>query len=332
MPSLLKLTALTGLLLATTPAVSLAGKHEMRTPKDKGKDKDFVVGALSVKVLGQSGKFSVTRGKMGKKKNTESKVVIEMDSLTEVNAAGKTVGKAGKEKHSLNSFASQEFSYTVEDMAESKVDANSTATAAKVSFESTIQTGSKIGVDTYLIMGKGEVGTLTERWPVQPGDMKFNIMLSDWAWCGDSGVTCGKNEVGAFIDLDIQIKGKKPKPEKKNGTTTGKNGTKTKPQKFDLGDGATIDLSNLVKLDGVWQSMPEGYPKMVTKGSKQVYTFRFPKFTKTGFYDPVLGFDENVEGEEPADGSNSNGAASSSCMAVSTAAAVLVLSVCSWFV
>jgi len=329
MPSLIKLLALTGLTLAATPA-ALAGKNlkGKPAPKDKGKDKDFSVGALSVKVLGQSGKFSVTRSKMGKKKNTRSKVVIEMDSLTEVSAAGKVVGKAGKEKHSLNSFASQEFSYTVEDMQASLVDANSTAKAAKVSFESEIQTGSKIAVDTYLIMGKGDVGTPTERWSVQPGDMKFNIMLSDWAWCGDSGVTCKQGEVGAFIDLDIQIKGKKPKPEKKKNGTATANSTRP-PQKFELGDGATVDLSNLVQLDGVWQSMPTGYPKLVTKGSKQVYTFRFPKFTKTAFYDPVLGFNENVEGE-PEEDEESNGASSSATLSV--AATMLALSACTWSV
>ena len=36
--------------------------------------------------------------------------------------------------------------------------------------------------------------------------------------------------------------------------------------------------------------MPEGYPKFELKGSKQSYTFRFPKFTDTAFYDPIVGF------------------------------------------
>ena len=278
---------------------------DKETGKDKGKDKKFTVGDLQIDIKGQSGKVGVKRMGMGKKKNTASNVIIEMDSLTEVSESGQEVGKTGKVKHSFKSFATQEFSYTVEDLTEKKIDENSTATAAKIKFESTIQTGSKLAVETYLVKKAGEVGTPTEKWSVQPGDMKFNILMTDWVWCEAS--TC-KEGAGKFIDLDIEIKGKKDKPEKKDEASgaTSKNATKKKKaKKYSLGDGASLDLSSLVKLDGNWTTMPDGYPKLVTKGGKQIYTFRFPRFKSAAFYDPVIGFDSSVEASADEDSASS---------------------------
>merc|ERR1719199_1075060 len=57
--------------------------------------------------------------------------------------------------------------------------------------------------------------------------------------------------------------------------------------------------------------MPEGYPKFELKGSKQSYTFRFPKFTDTAFYDPIVGFsstEADAEEAEKKDSDNSDGA------------------------
>ena len=34
--------------------------------------------------------------------------------------------------------------------------------------------------------------------------------------------------------------------------------------------------------------MPEGYPKLTIQGSKNIFTFRFPKFTTKAVYDPTV--------------------------------------------
>ena len=39
-------------------------------------------------------------------------------------------------------------------------------------------------VDTFVFDQVGTVGTPSERWTVARGDMKFNIELNNWEWCG----------------------------------------------------------------------------------------------------------------------------------------------------
>ena len=43
--------------------------------------------------------------------------------------------------------------------------------------------------------------------------------------------------------------------------------------------------------DGDWVDTPTGYPKIETKGSKQLFVFRFDNFTKSVMYDPQIDLD-----------------------------------------
>lgn len=297
-------------------------KNKGRAPGDpgdeidtssKGKDKAVTQGDLTVDVKGQSGKFSVTRNNLGKAKK-KSSVTVNIDSITEVDSKGNTVGQKGKVKHSVNSLARQDFTFTV---AKENVlaGANATAKATRVTFNTSLDTGSNLVVETLLVSSKGTVGTDTEAWTVLPGDMKFNLALSKWVFATD----------GAFVDIELEIKGSKKEPKqrekgKKIHADKNKKGKKlrfleshTKKEKknkgFDLGDGAVLELSDKILIDGVWASMPEGYPKFELKGSKQSYTFRFPKFTDTAFYDPIVGFSStDADAEEAENNESSDGA------------------------
>lgn len=40
--------------------------------------------------------------------------------------------------------------------------------------------------------------------------------------------------------------------------------------------------------------MPQGFPKIIQKGSRQLFVFRFRKFSTSVFYDPLLNIDANV--------------------------------------
>mmetsp|Transcript_42436 Transcript_42436/g.51715 ORF Transcript_42436/g.51715 Transcript_42436/m.51715 type:complete len:366 (+) Transcript_42436:100-1197(+) len=289
--------------------------------------KAITVADLSVKISGKSGSVSISRDKMGKKKDKKSNVKITIDSLREIALNGDIVGEKGNEKHSVQSFTNKDFTFLVEDtditLTEPRDDNNSdnstttnvfsntkndtasgitkdalvtTAQGVNISFSTSLDTGSEMDVYTYFFSKAGEVGTVTEKWAVQPGDMKFNIGLKNWVWCDPC-----PDGTGAFVELDIEIKGEKNKPQpkpKKNETTKpdpkepkkGKGLEKT----WDLGSGATLDLSDLVMVDGNWTNMPEGYPKLVMKGDKQMYTFRFPRFNDHAFYDPIVKFDPNA--------------------------------------
>lgn len=45
--------------------------------------------------------------------------------------------------------------------------------------------------------------------------------------------------------------------------------------------------------DGDWVDTPTGYPKIETKGSKQLFVFRFDKFSKSVMYDPQIDLDSS---------------------------------------
>ena len=154
------------------------------------------------------------------------------------------------------------------------------AGATKISFSTPFKglEDSRLTVDTYSITRAGDVGTDSETWAVRSGDVKFNLALSNWHWCGD-GAECSKgqkSQVGAFIDVVISVKGSgEPK--------VGSDGNSV-----ELGGGATIELSNRVFVDGEWTTMPEGFPAVDTQGSSTKFTFRFPKFSESALYDPVV--------------------------------------------
>jgi hypothetical protein len=252
-------------------------------------------GGMEVKFMGKSGKFAVFRKAEGEKDKNQIK--FEIAELRELAADGVTeVGAKAKPKHQLKNFKKTEFSFDVVQGA-----AVGEATATKVSFKSNIEGVGTLKVDTFLMATKGEVGldvtddTLPS-WSAFPGDVKFNIEFESWKFCGGGEVTCtnkGKDEVGEFIDLDIEIKGPKTKPEKKD-KKKGKGAKGGKGKTFDLGGGVGLDMSPDILLDGSNNTMPDGYPMLQTKGSKQIFTFRFPKFVNKTIYDPLLGTSEEA--------------------------------------
>ena len=206
----------------------------------------------SIQVLGQSGKATITRN--GKD------ITMQVDYLSEVDASGNEVGKV--DKHSVNSFATQSFTISpLRDVVYQNV------SAKEFTFETPIYDIGKLQLDTLLLGNDGSVGTETEIWNVRPGDLKWNIHLSEWTFCNPCA-----DGIAEFVDVGIEIKGQK---ETKSNTTV------------DLGS-ATLQLSNRVTVDGVERDMPNDYPKVVTKGSKQLYVFRFPTFETSATYDPLL--------------------------------------------
>ena len=52
-----------------------------------------------------------------------------------------------------------------------------------------------------------------------------------------------------------------------------------------------------VKKDAIWEDMAAGYPKPIVQGAMQKFVFRFPKFTTSGIYDPIIDV-----GAQPAQG------------------------------
>lgn len=222
-----------------------------------------------VNVLGQSGKFTVYTEASGQ----GAGVQVTMDALYEVDADGNSVGASGNTKHSIQTFASQDF--TIQNAEQVTLTDFNNISATKISFSSTVSTIGKIRVDTYVMGESGSVGTPSETWSVSSGDLKWNIELYEWTWCGCS--QGNSQQVGEYIDLTVSVKGLQAPQATNSGNSS-----------FDLGDDISLELSSQVNVDGAWQSMPSGYPKIVGSGSSTAFVFRFPKFQTSALYDPVL--------------------------------------------
>lgn len=215
----------------------------------------------TIDVLGQSGKVKVSRN--------GQEWSMQVDFLSEVDQFDNEVGNIGQDKHSVNSFATQSFTFS----PLSDKDYKNTS-VKEFTFETPVYNIGKLKLVTMLIGESSSIGTETESWSVSPGDMKWNIELSDWTFCNPCADGTAK-----FIDVGIEVKG--PKNEAKGNKTV------------DLG-GATLQLSNRIVIDSVETNMVNNYPKLITRGSKQLYVFRFPKFNTKAVYDPLLQLTEST--------------------------------------
>ena len=165
-------------------------------------------------------------------------------------------------------------------------------TASTINFSSTLDTG-KFSLTTMIIDADGEItnevsGGESETLTLTKGDCKFNIELKDWDWC--NGSCNGGTKTGEFIDVTVEIKGTSSETTWNDDESGGsddaiKDGDNVKGN---MG-GSIITLSNTVTLDGKIESMPSGYPMIGGNGkNKNTITFRFPKFTSSAVYDPII--------------------------------------------
>jgi hypothetical protein len=145
-------------------------------------------GDVYVKVRGQSGKIVI-----GKSENPDSdpkSVVVNFDSIQEKDVGDNIVGKSGSaaDKHSFNTFANQDFTVgAIEDATYQDI-------AAKMfNFTSTIN-GAELAVDVYIFTEGGNITLDGEVTPVKEGNVKFNIMIQNWDFCGSAGVDCKKGQ------------------------------------------------------------------------------------------------------------------------------------------
>ncbi|CAE7202383.1 unnamed protein product [Symbiodinium sp. CCMP2592] len=118
-----------------------------------------------------------------------------------------------------------------------------------------------------------------DSWSVDIGDLKWNIRLWDWTWCGDTGATCKSGEVGDAIELDITVQ------NMGGGSASKKDGSN---KTVSLGGAAEFQLSTQVQTDCTWVEMAADYPMVTTQGSSSTITFRFPSFSSSSLYDPVI--------------------------------------------
>ena len=242
-------------------------------------------------ILGQSGKFKVS--------TRRSNVTVAIDSLHEIDANGDPVGTSGSSKHSIQTFASQEFVF--DNPYESPYGGEGGPMTSILPFASSVSDIGTIQVETFIFKEDGSIttdGSPEETANIAVNDFKFNVKLSDWSFCG-VGVDCKKGqafETGDGILVNIEIKG-----------TSDDNLVGSGLRSYELGGGIEMFVSKMLFCDGEWIHMESGYPLFAVQGSKQLMTVKVPRFNSSCIYDPLLNTGAVLKEEAAADNDEDDG-------------------------
>lgn len=261
----------------------------------KKEEKTMSFNDVAVKILGHSGKIEITRdASVAPAPVTDKEVItVTISSLKEKDVDGNEVGKTGSVKHSYENFANLDFKFgEFEDTKLNEVKCRKLkfGLEAGTLFPSLDTT---LNINVYLFSESGTIKTgNNSSSEVRKGTMKFSVDVNSWPFClpkdkCKDSTCCLKgqtNEVGEYLDLEIEIKGSKAAKDKTDN-------------KVMLGDNSQIVLPTEINVDGAWTTMPTGYPQQVGS-EKSTYTFRFQKFEKTLSYDPLIethvGFSQSI--------------------------------------
>jgi hypothetical protein len=208
-----------------------------------------------------------------------------MDALRELDADGNEVGKTGNPKHSIETFASQDFTFSAVEEETSLFVFNSTsnetvqetAKGLKIDFSCTLDTGSKLQITSLLVNEGGIAGDAQGNWTVSPGDFKWNIFFKEWIWHQDAD----------SLELDIEIKGNNASPINAGNNVT-----------YDLNGDTTLELRSDYEIFGYvnsFRNMPDGYPLVSQMAGKTLFTFKFQNDGTSFKYDPIIKFDSSEE-------------------------------------
>ena len=105
--------------------------------------------------------------------------------------------------------------------------------------------GAEVGnlaIDMALPENDGEIDIDGEKQKLKKGDLKFNIELTEWNWCGDEG----EDGAAAFLDVYIEVNSTH-RPKMRRGRSA------SAPASFDLGDNMTMSFSGKVRVVNISQ-------------------------------------------------------------------------------
>ena len=159
--------------------------------------------------------------------------------------------------------------------------------ARQIAFKAVVAGVGTIDMVAYIILSNGTISTPDgeETWDVQEGDIKFNVDLKDWTFCGTDSPCGDSTEVSAFIDLALEIRGISDEPVQ----------SEVDSMLFNLGGNVPLILSSVVEVDGFMQDMPDGFPRLEsTEDEGFVFVFRFPTFAEFIAYDPLVPYSISI--------------------------------------
>ena len=197
-----------------------------------------------VKIASEAGSMEFRR-QLGNTSELSDPVKIKMAEVVQIGADGLEVTDCAKNGNPLFSmfnpmkrfanFAGKTFN--IDAMRENAAMPNAgslKASMTKFSADLGADVG-KLAIDLALAEEAGEVVVGGETQALEKGDMKFNIELSEWKWCGEEDAT----GAAKFLDVYMEVKGKLT-PQMKHARSA------AVPASFDIGDNMTVSFSGKV--------------------------------------------------------------------------------------
>ncbi|XP_062566778.1 acidic skeletal organic matrix protein-like [Saccostrea cucullata] len=255
---------------------------------------------VHVQGLGRSGKLRI-----GRNRNLESDsnaLTIDFDSIREVDGSGRSVEQGGTKPHMFNTLANQQFNISrPENVTFSNIQ------ATRIVFDGFLPNGAELTFQVFIFHEEGNITLDDEVTLVKPGAVKFNILVANWTFCGDSdGANCA-GRIGRYLDVTLRVLGRRPPTRRMNRRPRPRPMPRnmTRGEEFEMGGNVTISLSRKVRIDNMVRSedMPENFPVYETRGAIQLFRFRFRRFRRYIWYDPLVTTDDPPQ---MSDDSNTN--------------------------
>lgn len=204
--------------------------------------KDMAMDKSRVKILSDSGEMQFQR-QVGDGSTLTDPVKIKMAQVVQVGADGTEVATCSKipaapqnPSKTFAGFAGKAFN--IDAMRSSQALPNAGSMKASMT-KFTADLGADVGkmsIDLALAEEDGEVSIAGEKQTLKKGDMKFNMELTEWNWCGEDGAA----GAAAFLDVYIAVTAKQQ-------PTMDKALSATAPASFELGDGMKMSFSGKVR-------------------------------------------------------------------------------------
>ena len=203
--------------------------------------KDMTMDKSQVKILSDSGEMQFRR-QLADGSTLTDPVKIKMAQVVQIDADGAEVatcattsGAPQAPSKNFAGFAGKAFNIEAMRSAQALPNAGSMkASMTKFAADLGADVG-KMSIDLALAEEDGEVSIAGEQQTLKKGDMKFNMELTDWNWCGDDGAS----GAAAFLDVYIEVTAKQS-PAVDSALSA------TAPASFELGDGMKMSFSGKV--------------------------------------------------------------------------------------
>ena len=196
-------------------------------------DKSVTVGGITTQVLCRSGKIFVYKG------STSDGISIIYGFLEEIDSDDQKINIDSK--HKFSNFGQLQCSFS--ELEETTYGSNNIA-VVQFSFTATIPLSGQSATLKSVVLVFKKDGTIDlggETIKVKEGDMKFNVMIEDWTFCGHAGTTCQTDQTtvtGKYLDFGMEIKRKGPIQTPADDSTI-----------YGLGDGSVLILPKQVTYD-----------------------------------------------------------------------------------